>query len=518
VQSSLADGGRWRLFAGLTQQKTEPAAGGPSLERLMDGPVPQRAASVERHDHLWTIGGRGARAFEQHAVTYGFDVDRGSTSYQAFDGEIYESVNGVPARLWRFAPQAGRSRRHALELTAFAADHITFNDHLSGDMAMRLSSGHGAARDATRGINWTSIEPLLNLRVKIGTPLQLESFIGISRVTDRLRLNLLAAGDPHAEVAEVYRWDGSAIGSLIARAGPGSGGSEALSSIDPDIKRPGTDELRIGAASQPWRSLRLSVTGVARRQRPLVNLINNGVTSADYVVSMIPDPNGDLEKPDDDQMLPVYNRKPESFGADRYLLTNPNIDASDVGNVIVAGEWQSEHVMIAAGGTAQFSVAPGVNRGYTAIENDPGLLGEAFADPNASTYARGQLFNDRAYTIKVMSVLKLPREITLGAIARYQDGQPFSRVQIAAGLNQGPEVIQAFGRGRSRFTFRSTLDLRLSKRLIVHERALDLVAEVYNLVNMANEVEEYVVTGPRFREVTAVQPPRSLHLGVRVAF
>jgi hypothetical protein len=262
----------------------------------------------------------------------------------------------------------------------------------------------------------------------------------------------------------------------------------------------------------------MAVTGVARRQRPLVNLVNTGLTADDYTMFTIPDDNGDLVKPDDDQLLPVYNRKPQSFGADRYLLTNPNIDASDVGVVIINGEWKSEHVLISAGGTAQFTVAPGVNRGYTAIENDPSLPGEAFADPNAGTYARGQVFNDRAYTIKVMSIVTLPKAITVGAIARYQDGQPFARVQIVPGLNQGAEVIQAFGRGRSRFTYRSTLDLRLSKQLIVQSHALDLVAEVYNLLKDANEVEEYVVTGPRFRETTAVQPPRSFHLGLRVSF
>ena len=518
VQSTFARGNQWRLFAGLTQAKTESTANDPSLERLTDGPVSQRAASVERQDHQWTLGARGSRTYRENALTYGVDLDRGSMSYNAFAGVIYESVNGIPARAWQFAPQAERSRRHALDFATFIADRVTFNDHLSADLALRFSSAHGAARDAARGVSWNSLEPLINLHVNIGTPLKLESFVGVSRVGDRLRLNILAAGDPHAEAASVYRWDGNATGALIARSGPGTGGNDTFSTIDPDFKRPVTDEFRLGAAAQPWTSVRLSVTGVARRQRPLANLVNTGVTTAGYTVVTIPDPNGDLLQSDDDQFLPVYNRKPESFGADRFVLTNPVMDASDVGIVIVGGEWKSEHVFIAAGGTAQFSVAPGVNRGYTAIENDPSLPGEAFADPNAATYARGQVFNDRAYTIKVMSVVTFPSAITLGAVARYQDGQPFARVQIAQNLNQGAEVIPAFGRGRSRFTFRSTLDLRLSKRLVVRERALDLVAEVYNLLKMANEVEEYVVTGPRFREVTAVQPPRSFHLGLRVTF
>lgn len=518
VQSTLAQGNRWRVFAALTQQKSESAIGDASLERLMDGPVSQRAASVERRDHQWNLGARGAFTHGEHEVTYGVDVDHGSMSADAFGGVIYESVNGIPARAWQFAPQAERSHRHVLDVATFAADHVTFSDRIIGDMAMRFSSAHGAARGASRGIGWNTIEPHLNLRMLFGTPLNLEAFIGVSRITDRLRLNVLAAGDPHAEVANVYRWDGITTGPLIARVGPGTGGDDSFSTIDPDIQRPATDELRIGAAAHPWASLRMSVTGIARRQRPLVNLVNTGVTSADYTVSTIPDPNGDLMKTDDDQFLPVYNRKPQSFGADRYRLTNQSIDASDVGVVIIAGEWKSEHVLVGAGGTAQFSVAPGVNRGYTAIENDPSLLGEAWSDPNANTYVRGQVFNDRAYTIKVMSVLNLPKAMTFGAIARYQDGQPFARVQIATGLNQGPEVIQAFGRGRSRFTYRSTFDVRLAKRLIVREHALDLVGEVYNLLKDANEVEEDIVTGPHFRDTTAVQPPRSFHLGLRVSF
>jgi hypothetical protein len=48
--------------------------------------------------------------------------------------------------------------------------------------------------------------------------------------------------------------------------------------------------------------------------------------------------------------------------------------------------------------------------------------------------------------------------------------------------------------------------------------ALEVFLDTHNLLNMSNEVEEYVVTCPRFRETTAVQPPRSFHLGARVTF
>jgi hypothetical protein len=41
---------------------------------------------------------------------------------------------------------------------------------------------------------------------------------------------------------------------------------------------------------------------------------------------------------------------------------------------------------------------------------------------------------------------------------------------------------------------------------------------VFNLLNTNNEVEENTVTGPTFRATTAVQPPLSVHLGVRFTF
>ena len=113
---------------------------------------------------------------------------------------------------------------------------------------------------------------------------------------------------------------------------------------------------------------------------------------------------------------------------------------------------------------------------------------------------------------------RFPKDIRLGAIARYQDGQPFSRIVVVPDLNQGAEGIQAFANGRSRFAFTGTLDVRVQKGFAIWRARLDAILDAYNLLNMTKEVEEYVVTGARFRETTAVQPPRALHLGLRAAF
>jgi hypothetical protein len=56
------------------------------------------------------------------------------------------------------------------------------------------------------------------------------------------------------------------------------------------------------------------------------------------------------------------------------------------------------------------------------------------------------------------------------------------------------------------------------KGFTVGPRRVEIIAEAFNLLDRALEVEEDIVTGPAFRTVTAVQPPRAVRLGARVTF
>jgi hypothetical protein len=157
------------------------------------------------------------------------------------------------------------------------------------------------------------------------------------------------------------------------------------------------------------------------------------------------------------------------------------------------------------------------NRGFGPSENDLGVVGELFADPNAATHARGNLFSDRQYTVKIAGVQRFAHDVRVGAIARYQDGQAFSRMVVIPDLNQGADAIRAFRSGKSRFTYTGTLDVRVQKGVVLPgSRRMVLFIDAYNVVNMAKEVEEWVATGPAFRTPTAVQPPRAIHVGLRL--
>jgi len=189
-----------------------------------------------------------------------------------------------------------------------------------------------------------------------------------------------------------------------------------------------------------------------------------------------------------------------------------------MGAVVIGAEAATNRLWLRIGATAFAAVGSGGARGFRSAENDQDVLGELFTNPNAETFARGRLFGDRAYVIKWSTVYRFPADFRLGAIARYQDGQPFARMVVVSDLNQGTEAIQAFANGRSRFAFTGTLDLRVQKGFAIMGRRLDLIFDVYNALNMTKEVEEYVVTGERFRTTTFVQPAPVMHLGFRLSF
>jgi hypothetical protein len=250
----------------------------------------------------------------------------------------------------------------------------------------------------------------------------------------------------------------------------------------------------------------------------LLGVVDTEAPASSYATIGIPDAGKDLVDPSDDRTLVIYDRLPSTFGQDAYVLTNPGQEAATAFALRMTWEHSGDRLFTLFGATASAAQGSGGNRGYGPLENDQDIPGELGTNPNAATYARGRLFSDRAFTIKWSGLYRFPHDFTIGAIARYQDGQPFSRLVIAPTLNQGAEAIQAYPNAGSRFTFTGTLDLRVQKGFRVGSSRIDAILDAYNLLTRNNEVEEYVVSGPAFRTPTAIEPPPAVHIGLRVSF
>jgi hypothetical protein len=434
---------------------------------------------------------------------------------------VAELTDGRAARAWSFGA-VGAARRSLERLGLAIRDRMSVPDRLDAELGLRLDVQSGSRPDASGLIAWRDLSPHATLQAR---PFRDRPFVlhaGFARYAGRLPLTLLAFGDSAARSASIFRWadpnrDGTfqpgERGTLVARAGPGGN----FVAVDPELTAPRTTELTAGLGFDR-ESVRFALSGVLRRTRGLPETVNVGVPASSYRVRLIPDSGVDLVGAGDDQLLPVFDRDPATFGQDRYLLTNPEgHDVTQEGVELALLLSPGKRLRLRLGATASLTRGAGENRGFQVTENDPGVPGELFDNPNADSFKTGRLFFDRAYTLKLSGLYRL-QSWSAGFVARYQDGQPFARVVIAEGLAQGPEIVPAVRRGDHRFTYILTVDARLSRSFGLGRARATASVEAFSLLRQQREVEEYVVSGPAFRSVTAVQPPRALRAGVGIAF
>lgn len=526
----LRAGTTWVVTGGVQRFTTRPSAGaaaeGGLVERLLDGvPLLMGRTGDQQRQRLFLQASAAPASGRwlglDHRLRVGALVARERARLERGPEPAFgELVNGVPARAWDLRTSAAVSTYANTQAHAWISDHASLGDRLALTAGLRVELDRAAVEGAPTSIEWLDLSPRFAARWRPFTRADLAITGGYSWYRHRLPLGMLAHGDPAGLTGTMSRWDDrdgnrwfdEAELTPVARLDLGA------AAVAPDIQRPTTGEFRIGAdyALGGWR---LAVTGLDRRERRLLALVNTGVTPADYAVTVLSDPGVDIAGLQGFRPLPVYDRDPGSFLADAYALVNtPAPDGRYQGVEIAIDRAAGERWFFRFGGTAYRAEGIGTSRGFRPDENDQGLAGEVFLNPNATTYARGRLFYDRAYIIKLLASYAAPWGLRASVVARYQDGQPFTRAVLAQGLNQGTEIIPTYPRGGQRFTYTGTVDARLEWRLTRGARAVGVFLESFNLANMANEVEEDIVTGPAFRTISAVQPPRVVRFGLHLRF
>jgi hypothetical protein len=518
----------WRVFASYSQRdRTPEIAPTATVERLIDGPVSAVASPSRGTVKQWSVGARASGSRELGGRKHHFDGGLDLIGAQARTPAsalvaVNETVDGVAARQWLFSNPPSASVRHDLSFGAHVDDVLQLSARLQLTAGLRFDSVSGAADGAAQAISWQSVLPRARLHWRTREAGSTTLFVGYTRSASRLPLDLLAFGDPAAATADVFRWDGSvpqfAGGPLVARVGPGSGGDATFTRIDPGLKRPVSDELAFGFELAPRPTMRFQIAAVGRRESRFIRLANLGAPDSAYTTSTVADPGANTGSPDDDKVITIFNRLPATFGADRYLLTNSTEKPAYSGNLELSGQWTGGRFTIYGGATTSIAQGPAGSRGYGPLENDQSVVADLFVTPNATSLDRGRLFNDRAFTIKLSGVYRLPFDFRIGAIARYQDGQPFSRMLVFPNLGQGTEAVRAFVAGDSRFRFIGTLDTRLQKGFTIGKRRLEAILDAYNLLGLTYDVEERAAAGPDDRTAIAIQPSRTFHLGVRMTF
>jgi hypothetical protein len=196
----------------------------------------------------------------------------------------------------------------------------------------------------------------------------------------------------------------------------------------------------------------------------------------------------------------------------------------DLNCAIVATAGTRYHLLdLRAFFTVEKSFGP-TNPGNAIWENNPGIVGSLYSNPNTLINATGHPFTDRAFVGKFQGVWEAP--VWLGGLRfanaiNYLDGLPFARQLLVRGLPQGPFLVGTTLRGSpeggNRAQYVLNWNLRASREFPVRVGRLELVADLLNLLNNGDKIVESDLSGPLFdqRPALGLPPPRALRLGLR---
>lgn len=468
-----------------------------------------------------------------HILSYGFQI---KYAHATSDMEVAHNQHRIffidePIQVALFNTPS-RHQESALHIDGFIKDSMIFKNFFSVYLGLHLSYSRGWAPGLPpdsnyQGISWFNLSPRVGLTFPLNRDKSSAIRIHAARYYLTMPLNYLTYGHPNSPGALVYQWNDlnndllyqeNEAGALLRREGPFYGG------INPEIKRPLVDEIAVSWQKTFKSGWALMFGLFTRETRNLIESLNIGVPFESYNPVSISDIGDDrILGTHDDLTFTVYDQDEDTLGQDVHYLTN------EVGENRISKYYGADLTLLKRYGdkftfflSLTATQADGTtNPGNSEWENDHGVIGSLYDDPNSLINARGRMRFDRAYTGRLGIQYRAPHGITLGCIIKYYDGQPFTRKIIVTGLTQGPFYIQAHPRGVARYEYNRTIEIRIEKAFTFGEgKTLRLILDGFNIINRALATEENEWTSPVFplRYATEIQSPRVFRLGLAYEF
>jgi hypothetical protein len=504
------------LRLGFARSRLEPSfsgAGSP-LRDLATGEVEDAPLLVaDRTRSRWTASALGDFEAGRHLLRAGLELSRGAESEVEFvpGGMERQIVDGAAHAVSLFSGESELDAA-AIRLGLEIQDSFFF-DFLGRNF--RLSPGLRVDGSRAGPVRWWSVSGMVAGAVLVSPSTELHFSAGRYPHLATTRLPFVEQRPTFVR----HRWIDSDGDLQIAPGEVGAvmnRGGGRFTEIDEDLPHPETYEFTVGIEKRFRRGI-LRFSGYQRWERHLLQTVNVGIADESYARFFFHDVgvDGVLGTPDDTE-IPVYDQTSQ-FGSDLFLLTHPEGLSSLAQGVDLLLGFDHGRFSWRLSGRAYRDSGSG-DVGNEAPENDTGTLGDLFDDPNTVTNAEGRLFFDRAFTGKLALTAQAPGELALGVSIRYWDGQPFARHLFFPDLGQGFTIVQAFPRGRLRYAFNMTVDVRLEREFPLGRARLGLAMDVFNLFNQTLQTGEDVTSGPQFRTPTFVQPARTLVVEGRIRF
>lgn len=304
------------------------------------------------------------------------------------------------------------------------------------------------------------------------------------------------------------------LGALLSRSGA------SVTSIDPNIRRPHTDEISAGIDHEVLPNLRFSVMGTFRRERDLTGNVDVGVPFNSYrpVTKTDLGPDG-LAGTSDDGSLQVWDQDPATRGQDAFVLTNSaGLNQRYRGIEFTVDKRFSHNWQLLTGYTYSQTI---VNA--TDVSN-----------PNSLINSTGSTAFDRPHTFKATGSYTFSRDIVASANYHIQSGLPIARTETFA-LTQGNVTVNATAPGSDRLDPLATLDARIAKVFKFGGRQFEVGLDGFNLLNANTIYAVRTLTGrinvntgglssgalvnqPQYLSPTSILNPRLVRLGFAFRF
>ena len=466
-------------------------------------------------------------AFIHHRIAAGGGVED-STPRNRFSTPSNMNLitaNGAPAFLIAFNTPADTTDSIKV-LSGYINDQMTLATGVIANVGILAERSTGSVQGVNGNlIGWNSLSPRASLAWTLPHSQGLTLRAAYARLYSPLAGRFLDYGDPNSLSGQEYQWNdanSTAHGALLSRFGG------PYSSISPTLRQPYSNRITAGADVALSKFIPHTTAGIQLFRVDTNNRIaaqDVGVPAQDYTPVVINDPGPDgVPGTFDDAKLTVYAQNPATLGQDRYLLTNPSgLNARHLGFTADARtEWHGLHINAAF--TAEKSQGA-TNPGNALYQNDPGVLGALYLDPNTAINASNRTYTDRAYVGKIYGTYRLPwLGIELASTAVYMDGLAFARDLLVTGLPQGPFMVAATVRGSPEGGNRAQhiVNWNAGLRRDFRTRAGLLTAklDIMNVMNGASATQQNDLTGTSFnlRLPVAIQAPRAVSPGFVLTF
>jgi hypothetical protein len=388
-------------------------------------------------------------------------------------------------------------------------------------------------------ISWSDLAPRLGLIFDIRGDHKSAFKLGYGRYYHQLNPEPIEAQSQNALGGTGYNWidrngdlqfQPGELGDLLFAFGGSS-----ITTVDPDLKRPRTDEVSAGFEFQLPKNITLSIDGLLRWGSQLVATTEAGIPfDTGYTTTTAVEPGADGQPgTGDDQRVAVFNLRPEFAGANRPFVTNPEGFETNYRGVEVtlqkrfSDRWQgllgysiSKDDLSRAGvGFSQFgggeeeSAGAGTNGGFT--------------DPNqAINNTEGASFFDRRHSFKLSGSYQVPRiDVNIAAVVKIQTGVPSPRLATVSedvngvAFNQGPITFFAEPRGSSRIETLKYADFRIAKFFNIRQsQRFEVMVDVFNLFNANAVTTVNNNTGSDLGNALTILGPRVVRFGARYTF